>query len=243
MLFRSLRVENAVQSLDIEVSQPLAGNLPETLKITEKNGCEVTIDETSIGPLIEGLFYMGVPCEVKFTVQAPDGKVFPALKAGNIDRWLCDFNITGCTLMRYKQSADMTKITFTVQTRRATDCIHENVTIKEMGKLATCTEEGVQDKYACVGCEKEFFDAACTKPWNDSVASIPATGHSFSSVYTVGKDTHFFECKICGEKKDEAPHDFSTLVGKTNSTCMQNGIKAHYECSADRKSVGRERVC
>lgn len=58
-----------------------------------------------------------------------------------------------------------------------------------------------------------------------------------SSVYTVGKDTHFFECKICGEKKDEAPHDFSTLVGQTNSTCMQNGIKAHYECSACKKLV------
>ena len=29
-----------------------------------------------------------------------------------IERWLCDFNITGGTLMRYEQSADMTKITF-----------------------------------------------------------------------------------------------------------------------------------
>ncbi len=232
-----LRVEDTVQSLDIEVSQPLAGNLPETLKITEKNGCEVTVDQTSIGPLIDGLFYLDVPCEVSFTVQAPEGKIFPTLKAGNIDRWLCDFHITGCTLMRYEQSADMTKVTFTVQTRRATDCLHENVTIKEVGKLATCTEAGVQDKYACVGCGKEFFDAACTKPWDDSAASIPATGHSFSSVYTAGKDTHYYACKTCGAKSGEAPHDFSTLVGQTDSTCMQNGVKAHYECPACKKLV------
>ena len=232
-----LRVENAVQSLDIEVSQPLAGNLPETLKITEKNGCEVTIDQTSIGPLIDGLFYIGVPCEVKFTVKAPEGKVFPVLKAWNIDKWLCDFKITGCKLMSYEQSADFTELTFTVQTLKATDCLHENVTMKAAGKLATCTEDGVQDKYACSGCGKEFFDAACTKPWNDSIANIPAAGHNFGSVYTVGKDTHFFECKTCGEKKDEAPHDFGTLVGQTNSTCMQNGVKAHYECSACKKLV------
>ena len=232
-----LRVENAVQSLDIEVSQPLAGNLPETLQITEKNGCEVTIDETSIGPLIDGLFYIGVPCEVKFTVKAPEGKVFPVLKAWSIDKWLCDFNFTGCTLMSYEQSADMTVLTFTVQTLRATDCLHENVTMKAAGKLATCTEEGVQDKYACSGCGKEFFDAACTKPWNDSIANIPAAGHNFGSVYIVGKDSHFYECKTCGEKKDEAPHDFGTLVGQTDSTCMQNGVKAHYECSACKKLV------
>ncbi len=109
--------------------------------------------------------------------------------------------------------------------------------MKEAGKLATCTEDGVKDKYACEGCGKEFFDAACTMPWNDSVAKIPAAGHKFSSIYTVGKDTHFYECKTCGEKADEAPHDFSKLVGQTNSTCMQNGVKAHYECSACKKLV------
>ena len=232
-----LRVENAVQSLDIEVSQPLAGNLPETLKITEKNGCEVTIDKTSIGPLIDGLFYIGVPCEVKFTVKAPEGKVFPILKAWNIDKWLCDFKITGCKLKSYEQSADFTELTFTVQTLGATDCLHENVTMKEAGKLATCTEDGVQDKYACSGCGKEFFDAACTAEWNDSKAKIPASGHSFASVYTAEKDTHYYKCKNCNEKKDESPHDFGTLVEQTNPTCMQNGVKAHYECSACKKLV------
>ena len=236
-----LRVENAVQSLDIKVSQPLAGNLPETLKITEKNGCEVTIDETSIGPLIDGLFYIGVPCEVKFTVKAPEGKVFPVLKAWNIDKWLCDFNITGCTLMSCEQSADFTELTFTVQTLRATDCLHENVTMKEAGKLATCTEDGVMDKYACSGCGKEFFDAACTKPWSESTAKLPHKGHNPGSEYKTEKDKHYRECKNCGEKTDEAPHDFGALVVQTNPTCMQKGVKAHYECSACKKLVDADK--
>ena len=230
-----LRVENAVQSLDIEVSQPLAGNLPETLKITEKNGYEVTIDQSSIGPLIEGLFYLGVPCEVKFTVKAPDGKFFPSLKQWNINRWLCDFNITGCTLLNYEQSTDLTELTFTVQTLKATDCLHETVTMEAAGKFATCTEDGVQDKYACEGCGKKFFDAACTREWNDGDSKIPATGHTFESVYTVEKDSHYFKCKNCDEKKDEAPHDFGSLIGQTDPTCMQSGVKAHYECSACKK--------
>ena len=236
-----LRVENAVQSLNVEVSQPLAGNPPETLKITEKNGCEVTIDETSIAPLIDGLFYIGVPCEVKFTVKAPEGKVFPVLKAWNIDKWLCDFNITGCRLMSYEQSADFTELTFTVQTLKATDCLHENVTMKEAGKLATCTEDGVQDKYACSGCGKEFFDAACTMPWSDSAAKLPKKGHNPGSEYKAEKDKHYRECKTCGEKMDEAPHDFGALVAQTNPTCMQNGVKAHYECSACKKLVDADK--
>ena len=107
--------------------------------------------------------------------------------------------------------------------------------MKAAGKFATCTEDGVQDKYACEGCGKEFFDAACTREWNDHNSKIPATGHTFESVYTVEKDTHYFKCKNCDEKKDEAPHDFGSLIGQTDPTCMQSGVKAHYECSACKK--------
>ena len=32
-----LRLDRAVQSIDVSVSQPLVGHLPETLQITEKN--------------------------------------------------------------------------------------------------------------------------------------------------------------------------------------------------------------
>ena len=201
-----LRVEGAVQSLDIEVSQPLAGYLPETLKITEKNGCSVTVDQSSIGPLVDGVFYKDVPCEVKFTVRAPEGKIFPVLKPYDIKNWLCDYSISGGTLMRYEQSTDRTEVTFIIQTRKPVDCLHENVTLKAAGRLESCTEDGVKDKYACVGCGKEFFDAACTMPWDDAAAIIPKGHLCFlheATPCTEGKDGNiaYYECRreACGK--------------------------------------------
>lgn len=230
-----LRVENAVQSLDIDVSQPIAGHLPETLKITEKNGCSVTIDKTSIGPLVDGVFYKEVPCEVKFTVTAPEGKVFPALKYWAMEKWLCDLSITGGKLMTCEQSTDYKTLTFRIQTRKATVCPHEEVILTEAGKLATCTEDGVKDKYSCKGCGKAFFDAACTLEWKEADSVISAAGHNFSTVYTVEKDTHYFKCKNCDAKKDESAHAYGTLVAEIKPTCMQHGVKAHYECLACKK--------
>ena len=52
---------------------------------------------------------------------------------------------------------------------------------------------------------------------------------------------HYRECKTCGEKTNEAPHDFGTLVAQTNPTCMQNGVKAHYECSVCKKLVDADK--
>ena len=231
-----LRVESAVQSLDIEVSRPLVGNVPETLQVTEKNGCDVTIN-TVEGYLHDGKFYDRVTYSVEITIKAPEGKVFPTLKAYDIPKWLCDYNITGGTLISCTQSADLTELTLKVRTSEATDCLHENVTMKEAGKLATCTEDGIKDKYACAGCGKEFFDAACTREWNDKAAALPKTGHDLDSGYTADKDKHYRVCKTCGEKEDEAPHDFGALFGQTEPTCMQNGVRAHYECSVCKKVV------
>ena len=45
--------------------------------------------------------------------------------------------------------------------------------LKEAGKLETCTEDGVKDKYACKDCGKEFFDSACTVEWKAEEAIIP----------------------------------------------------------------------
>lgn len=230
-----LRLDSAVQSIDVGVSQPLVGHLPETLQITEKNGYAVTINNVE-GYLQDGKFYYGVPYYVNVTIKAPEGKVFPILTP-DVNNWLCKSNISGGKFISFVQSADFKELTVVVKTLDATDCLHENVTMKEAGKLATCTEDGVKDKYACEGCGKEFFDAACTKPWSDTTAKLPKTGHDFGSGYTIESDKHYRECKTCGEKKDEAPHDFSTLVGQTNPTCMQNGVKAHYECSACKKLV------
>lgn len=113
--------------------------------------------------------------------------------------------------------------------------------MKEAGKLATCTEDGVKDKYACEGCGKAFFDAACTIPWSNSTAKLPKTGHNPGSEYKIEKDKHYRVCKTCGEKTDEAAHNFVTLVAQKNPTCMQNGVKAHYECSVCKKLVDADK--
>ena len=234
-----LRLDRAVQSIDVGVSQPLVGHLPETLQITEKNGYTVTINNVE-GFLKDGRFYDGVPYYANVTIKAPEGKVFPILTP-DFENWLCASNISGGKFLSFEQSNDYTELTVVIKTLSATDCLHENVTMKEAGKLATCTEDGVMDKYACSGCGKEFFDAACTKPWSESTAKLPHKGHNPGSEYKTEKDKHYRECKTCGEKTDEAPHDFGALVVQTNPTCMQKGVKAHYECSACKKLVDADK--
>ncbi len=234
-----LRLDRAVQSIDVSVSQPLVGHLPETLQITEKNGYTVTINNVE-GYLKDGRFHDGVPYYANVTIKAPEGKVFPILTP-DFENWLCASNISGGKFLSFEQSNDYTELTVVIKTLSATDCLHENVTMKEAGKLATCTEDGVQDKYACSGCGKEFFDAACTKPWSESTAKLPHKGHNPGSEYKTEKDKHYRECKNCGEKTDEAPHDFGALVAQTNPTCMQKGVKAHYECSACKKLVDADK--
>ena len=234
-----LRLDRAVQSIDVSVSQPLVGHLPETLQIIEKNGYTVTINNVE-GFLKDGRFHDGVPYYANVTIKAPEGKVFPILTP-DFENWLCVSNISGGKFLSFEQSNDYTELTVVIKTLSATDCLHENVTMKEAGKLATCTEDGVMDKYACSGCGKEFFDAACTKPWSESTAKLPHKGHNPGSEYKTEKDKHYRECKTCGEKTDEAPHDFGALVAQTNPTCMQKGVKAHYECSACKKLVDADK--
>ena len=230
-----LRVESVVQSIDIEISQPLAGLLPETITVAEKNGLEVTVNSVS-GFLQDGLMTLNQSMQVEVTIKAPEGKTFQTLGKTSIENWLSELNIDGGNLSSYTQSTDLKEITFVFQTKPTIDCPHETV-LPEAGRPATCTEDGIKDKYVCAGCGAAFFDAARTVPWNDAVAKLPKTGHRFASEYTAEKDVHFFACEICGEKKDEAPHDFGTLAEQINPTCMQNGVKAHYECSACKKLV------
>lgn len=194
-----LRIDSAVQSIDIDVSQPIAGRLPETLQITEKNGYAVTINQSSIEPLLDGTFIADRLCKVEFTVKAPEGKVFPVLSPSNIVRWLCDYKISDCTLSSYTQSSDLTEVTFVVYTRQVIECPHETV-ILEAGRPATCTEDGIKDKYVCEGCGKAFFDAARTMAWYDVIATIPK-GHSVirhdATPCSDGRDGNivYFECR------------------------------------------------
>lgn len=69
-----LRVDSVVQSLDIDVSQPIVGLTAESVKVSEKNGYEITIN--NIGPLVDDKIYKNSLLEVEVTIKAPEGKFF-----------------------------------------------------------------------------------------------------------------------------------------------------------------------
>lgn len=199
-----LRVESVVQSIDIEISQPLAGLSPETITVTEKNGLEVTVNNVS-GYLYDGLMTLNRSMQVEVTINAPEGKTFQTLGKTTIENWLCELNINGGNLSSYTQSTDLKEITFVFQTKPAIECPHETV-ILEAGKTVTCTEDGIKDKYVCVGCGAAFFDAVRTMEWNASGAVIPK-GHlgirHDATPCSDGKDGNieYYECqrKECGK--------------------------------------------
>ena len=193
-----LRVESVVQSIDIEISQPLAGLSPETITVAEKNGLEVTVNNVS-GYLYDGLMTLNRSMQVEVTINAPEGKTFQTLGKTTIENWLCELNINGGNLSSYTQSTDLKEITFVFQTKPAIECPHETV-ILEAGKPVTCTEDGIKDKYVCVGCEAAFFDAVRTMEWNASGAVIPK-GHlgirHDATPCSDGKDGNieYYECQ------------------------------------------------
>ena len=212
-----LRVESVVQSIDIEISQPLAGLSPETITVAEKNGLEVTVNNVS-GFLYDGLMTLNRSMQVEVTINAPEGKTFQTLGKTTIENWLCELNIDGGNLSSYTQSTDLKEITFVFQTKPAIECPHETV-ILEAGKPVTCTEDGIKDKYVCVGCGAAFFDAARTMEWNTSGAVIPK-GHlgirHDATPCSDGKDGNieYYECqrKECGKLfKDAACNTEITL--------------------------------
>ena len=212
-----LRVESVVQSIDIEISQPLAGLSPETITVAEKNGLEVTVNNVS-GYLYDGLMTLNRSMQVEVTINAPEGKTFQTLGKTTIENWLCELNINGGNLSSYTQSTDLKEITFVFQTKPAIECPHETV-ILEAGKTVTCTEDGIKDKYVCVGCGAAFFDAARTMEWNASGAVIPK-GHlgirHDATPCSDGKDGNieYYECqrKECGKLfKDAACNTEITL--------------------------------
>lgn len=199
-----LRVESVVQSIDIEISQPFAGLSPETITVAEKNGLEVTVNNVS-GYLYDGLMTLNRSMQVEVTINAPEGKTFQTLGKTTIENWLCELNINGGNLSSYTQSTDLKEITFVFQTKPAIECPHETV-ILEAGKTVTCTEDGIKDKYVCVGCGAAFFDAVRTMEWNASGAVIPK-GHlgirHDATPCSDGKDGNieYYECqrKECGK--------------------------------------------
>ena len=90
------------------------------------------------------------------------------------------------------------------------------------GQEATCTEKGWKEYDTCKreGCDHTTYE------------EIPALGH------TGGKATCTEQaiCERCGNKYGDAlGHKYGDLIPKTEPTCSENGVEAHYKCSVCNK--------
>lgn len=75
---------------------------------------------------------------------------------------------------------------------------------------ATCANAGTEAYWTCSACGKLFSDENGTTEIGEPVA-IPATGdHVYGADLTKDATGHWYECSVCGNKKDFAEH---TLVG------------------------------
>lgn len=236
-----LRLDSVVQSVDIDFSQPLVGNPAEMLNVTEKNGLEFIIN--SIGPLDNGKIMVNTPIEINITIKAPTGKLFQSRVDGlSVDNWLCDVRIPSeSRILKQTLSADLKELNLIIQTSKPIDCPHETVVL-EAGRPATCTQDGIKDKYVCAGCGAAFFDAARTQVWYDVIATIPK-GHlgvrHDATPCSEGKDGNivYFECQReeCGKLFSDSYCNTEitleqTIIHDFKTEWSSNKDKHYHEC-------------
>ena len=92
------------------------------------------------------------------------------------------------------------------------------------GYAATCTANGMADRYECSLCGYCWLDEGLTLVANRMNVVIPAPGHA----YMFECDAH---CMNCGELTNEnAAHNITFIEGY-DATCTANGMADRYECS------------
>ena len=241
-------LEDVVQKVDVEFGKTIIGNKIEEISIKENNGLdfEVVNFDNVVG---DGTFLGHIHVYVTLKLIAPDGMMFANSRINDPNRWLCDFNITRGTALEMTSSADNKEVTIKFKLPLATDCTHDNVTLKEAGFEETCTSDGRHDKYLCLDCEKEFVGRECEIVWNEKDAVIKAS-HKVKHVEANevikadengknGKDGNiaYYECKRseCGKLfLDEACKNEITLeetiIHDYKSTHSADDSSHYYEC-------------
>ena len=171
-----LRLDNTVSSVEIDVPQPYGGHDAAKLGITEKNGMEVTVTEWyGLSDYERGNFVEGRNSWAALKIKAPEGKKFSPT-VNQVNMWLGELHLSGAEMSidRIDVNDEGTEATLRITLPEALPCPHETVTLKEAGRLETCTEDGVKDKYACTGCGKEFTDSDAGEEWSAATAILPA---------------------------------------------------------------------
>ena len=87
-------------------------------------------------------------------------------------------------------------------------------------KEATCTEDGSKHT-ECTVCHTTI-----------KTEKISALGHTGGTATCTEQAT----CSVCGEKYGDAlGHNYGDIIPKTEPTCSQKGVEAHYKCSVCNK--------
>ena len=171
-----------------------------------------------------------LPCPHKESTVKEAGKPETCTENGVKDKYACkdcgkEFSDAACT-----EEWDPTDLVIPA----AHKCRHvEAVAVTPADADGNNGKDGNVEHYVCLReeCKKLFADAACSS----EITLAETIIHDFKTEWSSNKDNHYHKCKNCDAKKDESAHTYGTLVAEVKPTCMQHGVKAHYECSACKK--------
>ncbi len=89
---------------------------------------------------------------------------------------------------------------------------------------STCTQGGNIEYWQCEYCSAVFSDEAGKEPLQGS-QYLPLKEHDFTDVWCKDENFHWYECTVCGYKKEEDSHNWN---GAAESACTVCGYALGY---------------
>ena len=129
--------------------------------------------------------------------------------AGNIEYWTCDICNT-----YFRDVAGKNEIE---QKDTIIDKVpHSYETIWSYNETQHWKECGCGDK---IELENHKYDNECDATCNDGCGYTRSITHQWKSSYATDDNKHWYECEICGEKKDEGNHSGGMATCKEKAMC------------------------
>lgn len=108
-------------------------------------------------------------------------------------------------------------------------------------KDSTCTETGTLAHIWCDICNAPYENKWSSDPMETTI--VPLKPHEYSTVWTIGEDTHYHLCTSCGiARSDETKHQYKQVVDekylKYSSTCQHaNQYVESCECGKEGTKI------